>query len=150
MNFLTNSHGLVCTFLICGTSLFFPSYLTSRVSNPYQILLFYLSFTCLDIKIQYHTSQLWRFWFTQALMFQLSSFVAQVLFFLHVVRPDFQNSNFLISYHSMLVTFNSHIWTQISDITRASYEVFDLLTRSCDCIPHLWLKFWTQVFSIAY
>ena len=39
------------------------------------------------------------------------------------------------------VSFDSHIWTQKSDIIRASYEVFHLLTRSCVCIPHLWHKF---------
>ena len=39
------------------------------------------------------------------------------------------------------ISFDSHLWTQKSNIILASYEVFHLLTRSCVCIPHLWHKF---------
>ena len=36
------------------------------------------------------------------------------------------------------VCFDSHVWTQKSDIRRATYEHFDLLTRSCVCLRQLW------------
>ena len=36
------------------------------------------------------------------------------------------------------VSFDSHVRTQKTDITRASYELFDLLRFSCVCSPQLW------------
>ena len=38
-------------------------------------------------------------------------------------------------------SFGSHVWTQKSDITRATYKHFDLLTRFCVCLPQLWYNF---------
>ena len=39
------------------------------------------------------------------------------------------------------ICFDSHVWTQMSDITRATYEYFDLLARCCVCLPVLWHNF---------
>ena len=39
------------------------------------------------------------------------------------------------------LSFGSYVWLQKSDVIRASYKLFHLLTGSCVCIPHLWHKF---------
>ena len=39
------------------------------------------------------------------------------------------------------ISFDSHVWTQKSDITRATYEHFNSLMRACKCLPELWHNF---------
>ena len=73
MNFLILSHALMCAFLIYSTSLLFPSCLTRDFENqvfsiPYYRYVSDLWSACLNIIIQYHTSQLWSFWFTYMLL----------------------------------------------------------------------------------
>ena len=49
--------------------------------------------------------------------------------------------NFQFHIRACSVTVDSHARTQKSDITRASYELFDFLMQTCVFIPHLWHKF---------
>ena len=39
------------------------------------------------------------------------------------------------------IGYDSHVWTQKSDITRATYEHFNSLMRACKCLPQLWHNF---------
>ena len=43
----------------------------------------------------------------------------------------------IFQFHMMdwSISFDSQVWTQKSDITRATYKHFDLLSRSCVCLP---------------
>ena len=52
---------------------------------------------------------------------------------------------FFLKFHMIAcsISFKSHVWRQISDITQATYEHFDLLMRSCcKCLRQLWHKLW--------
>ena len=48
---------------------------------------------------------------------------------------------FLFHMIACFINFDSNVWTQKCDITRATYEHFDFLTRSCVCLPQLWHNF---------
>ena len=54
------------------------------------------------------------------------------------------------------IGFDSHVWTQKSDITRATYEHFNSYMRACKCLPQLWHNFGiffitqTLVFKISF
>ena len=60
----------------------------------YSSLFHKLRFACLNIKIRYHTSHLWTFWFTHAVLYVPSSIVAQLWYFLHNLPSEFQNLQF--------------------------------------------------------
>ena len=47
------------------------------------------------------------------------------------------------------ISFDSHIWAQKSDITRTNYQLLDLLTRPCVCLPDLHHKFAISIMSLS-
>ena len=54
---------------------------------------------------------------------------------LFITRPlSFKNLPFKRNMRTCSISFDSHAWTQKSDITWASYEHFDLLISSCVCL----------------
>ena len=53
-------------------------------------------------KLRYHTSHLWTFSFTHALLSTPSSSVPQLCLFLHVSWHEFQNRDFSMPYHRLL------------------------------------------------
>ena len=99
LNFLIYPHALcVRSSFVAQVCFFFhasgPDFRNQVFSIPSYRLFRYLWFACLNRKTQDHTSELWTFWFTHALLCLPSSFVLQVWFFLHVSRPTIQNSKF--------------------------------------------------------
>ena len=50
---------------------------------------------------------------------------------------------FIFEFHMIAwcVSFDLHVWTQNSYITRPTYEHFDLCARSCKCLPQMWHNF---------
>ena len=50
--------------------------------------------------------------------------------------------NFKIVMVACSISFDSLVGIQKSDMTRATYEHFDLFTRSCKCLHELWHNLW--------
>ena len=73
----------------------------------------------------------------------LNNFVVSFMY----IAVGFKILFFWLPTISWSANFDSHGWTQKSDITLATYELSDLLGRSCVCLPHILHKF---TFSFMY
>ena len=79
-----------------------PEFQNSDFVEQYHSLLRYLWFAYLNSKIRYHTTKLWAFWCMWALLSLSALFASQLYVLFHVSQPQFQNSNFVRAYHSLI------------------------------------------------
>ena len=104
---LFDAHGRSCLLLPYLWHNFTFSFMFFSLSFIIPILLdhiiaFFLSFTSMTSKIRYHTRIYWAFWCIWSLLSLTSLFGTQLYFFVHVSSLEFQNSDFVIPYHSLL------------------------------------------------
>ena len=96
-----------------------------------KFLIPYHRFTCLNIKIWYHTSQLWTFWFTHQSCV-CSSFVAKLCIFFMSHTSSLKFKFFQFHVIDYFFSSDSHLWTQRTDITGACYEIL-IYSRALVC-----------------
>ena len=89
-----------------------------------------------NLKIWFHTTQLWAFSCMQTLLYVPAWFVTQLYFLLHVSRPEFLNLDIIRPYHSLF----RYLW-----FTYFSYYFSCLEFQNWDFIMayHRLLRLWS-------